>query len=133
MRGRQTAGSWRYPIRGADPRPVVKDFWGPVGDGSNHGVAADPALDLSGLARRAQAGDDGARDALLRDLYTIVRKHVVFTVGGAVAEDAVQEAMIAIHRGLPSFRGDANPRTWAITIALRTARRMRRREQRQPT
>lgn len=71
------------------------------------------------------------RDALLRELYTVVRKHVFFTIGGgAIADDAVQETMIALYRGLPSFRGDASPKTWAVTIATRTAIRVRRREAR---
>jgi RNA polymerase sigma-70 factor (ECF subfamily) len=39
--------------------------------------------------------------------------------------------MIALHRGLASFRGDtASPRTWALAIATRIAHRLRRRESR---
>lgn len=88
------------------------------------------ARDLADLARRA-ATDATARDALLSELYTVVRKHVFFTIGGGpLAEDAVQETMIALYRGLPAFRGDASPRTWAITIATRTAIRTRKRESR---
>ena len=83
--------------------------------------------ELLELARRAQAGDVRARDELLRQLYVPVRKHVTFVVGaGPHAEDAVQEAMIALYRGLASFRGEAHPRTWALTIATRTARRAMR-------
>lgn len=79
--------------------------------------------------RRAQAGDPVALGELLRCLYGYVRKHVAFVIGaGPLADDAVQEAMIAIHKGLAGFRGDANPRTWALTIAARTAYRVRRRE-----
>jgi RNA polymerase sigma-70 factor (ECF subfamily) len=86
---------------------------------------------LLDLAQRAQAGERSARDELLRELYAIVRKHVFFVVGGgAHAEDAVQETMIALYRGLDTFRGEANPRTWALTIATRTAVRIRRRESR---
>jgi RNA polymerase sigma-70 factor (ECF subfamily) len=63
----------------------------------------------------------------LRALYPIVRKQIHFLIGaGALADDAVQEAMIAIYRGLPKFRGEASVKTWAITIAMRTARRVRR-------
>lgn len=89
------------------------------------------AIDLAELARQARNGDAAARDALLRELYTVVRKHIYFTIGGGpLAEDAVQETMIAMYRGLPGFRGDAHPRTWAITIATRTAHKLRRREAR---
>lgn len=89
------------------------------------------AVDLAELARRARDGEDAARERLLRELYVVVRRHVYFTIGGgAVAEDAVQETMLALHRGLARFRGDASPRTWAIAIATRIARRLRRREAR---
>lgn len=66
------------------------------------------------------------------ELYGAVRKHVYLVIGsGPVAEDAVQETMIALHRGLSSFRGDtASPRTWALAIATRIARRLRRKESR---
>jgi RNA polymerase sigma-70 factor (ECF subfamily) len=81
------------------------------------------------LAAAAQAGDGASLDQLLRLLYAAVRKHVYFVIGGgALADDVVQETMIAVHRGLASFHGDASPRTWALTIATRTARRMRARD-----
>jgi RNA polymerase sigma-70 factor (ECF subfamily) len=51
--------------------------------------------------------------------------------GGALADDAVQDTMIALHRGLAGFRGDtASPRTWALSIATRIAYRLRRKETR---
>ncbi|NVB85081.1 MAG: RNA polymerase sigma factor [Kofleriaceae bacterium] len=88
--------------------------------------------DLGAVAARARAGDSAARTELLRELYAVVRRHVYLTIGGGpVADDAVQETMIALYRGLDGFRGEASPKTWAITIASRTARRMRRREGRQ--
>jgi len=68
-----------------------------------------------------------AHEELLRELYGVVRKQIHFQIAdAALAEDAVQETMIALHRGLPKFRGDASPKTWAIAIAVRTARRLRR-------
>lgn len=87
---------------------------------------------LAAVVRRAQEGDATARHAALVELYGAVRKHIHLVIGsGAIADDAVQETMIAIHRGLSGFRGDvASPRTWALTIATRTARRLRRKEAR---
>jgi RNA polymerase sigma-70 factor (ECF subfamily) len=88
-------------------------------------------MELLDLARRAQAGDRDATSALLRQLYDVVRRQVYYQLGsGPAADDAVQETMIALHRGLAQFRGDASPRTWATTIAARVARRMRRKEAR---
>lgn len=90
------------------------------------------AAELAALARRAQAGEATARHALLVELYAAVRKHIYLVIGaGPVADDAVQETMIALHRGLAKFRGDtASPRTWALSIATRIAHRLRRREHR---
>jgi RNA polymerase sigma-70 factor (ECF subfamily) len=86
--------------------------------------------DLAALARRAQAGDAAARHELLVELYGAVRKHIYLVIGaGPVADDAVQETMIALHRGLERFRGDtASPRTWALAIATRIAYKLRRKE-----
>ena len=103
------------------------------------GDAVDPyacavtagADELADLARRAQAGDAVATTALLRGLFPVIRKQIHFLIGpGPVADDAVQETLIALHRGLPRFRGEASPRTWASTIATRIARRVRRKEAR---
>jgi RNA polymerase sigma-70 factor (ECF subfamily) len=89
------------------------------------------AEELAALAQRARMGDPAARQALLVELYGAVRKHVYLCVGsGALADDAVQETMIALHRGLAGFRGEASPKTWALAIATRTAHRLRRKESR---
>ena len=94
-------------------------------------IVPPPPADLGSLASRAQAGDASARSELLAELYRSVRKHVHLIVGAtALADDIVQEVMIALHRGLAHFRGDANPRTWALAIATRTAHRLRRKESR---
>lgn len=94
-------------------------------------AVAHDADRLVELMRGAQAGDAAATGELLRALYGVVRKQIQFQIGDpALVEDAAQEAMIAVHRGLPRFRGEANPRTWAITIAIRIARRLRRRDAR---
>ncbi|MBK9037260.1 MAG: RNA polymerase sigma factor [Myxococcales bacterium] len=96
-------------------------------------MAPVSAEQLADLARRAQAGDAVATGELLRALYAVVRKQIHFILGsGPAVDDAVQDTMIALHRGLPGFRGEASPRTWAIAIAMRTARRQRRREARHP-
>ncbi|MEZ4363027.1 MAG: sigma-70 family RNA polymerase sigma factor [Kofleriaceae bacterium] len=95
-------------------------------------MASSPrSKDMRELARRAQRGEADARAELLGALYDVVRKHIHFVVGpSAIADDAVQETRIALHRGLRSFRGDASPRTWAVAIASRIARKVRRKERR---
>ena len=37
----------------------------------------------------------------------------------AEAEDALQETFLAVHQGLPAFRGDASLTTWIMRIAIR--------------
>jgi RNA polymerase sigma-70 factor (ECF subfamily) len=87
--------------------------------------------ELTALVRRAQSGDAGARDELLVELYCSVRKHIYLVLGSrALVEDAVQETMFALYRGLPGFRGEASPHTWALTVATRVAHRLRAREAR---
>ena len=73
--------------------------------------------DLAALARRAQSGDAEALRELLVELYYSVRKHVFLVLGSrTLVEDAVQETMLALYDGLSRFRGDASPRTWALTL-----------------
>ena len=45
----------------------------------------------------------------------------------ADAEDALQEALVAVVAGLPGFRGEARLGTWAYRIAVRAALRARAR------
>jgi len=87
--------------------------------------------ELVALAGRAQSGDSDARDELLVELYCYVRKHIYLVLGSrALVDDAVQETMVAVYRGLAGFRGDTSPRAWALAIATRIARRLRAREAR---
>jgi RNA polymerase sigma-70 factor (ECF subfamily) len=52
-------------------------------------------------------------------------------VGNAAdAEDAAQDALLAVHHGLPGFRGECLLSTWIYRIALRTALRVRARRPR---
>lgn len=43
-----------------------------------------------------------------------------------LAEDAVQETFVKAYRALPSFRGDSDPKTWLMRIAINTCRDMQR-------
>jgi RNA polymerase sigma factor (sigma-70 family) len=88
--------------------------------------------ELRQLARQAQAGDPAAGRELWVELYGAVRRHVHVMLGpSAITDDAVQDTMIALYRGLARFRGDvASPRTWALAIATRIAWRLRRKETR---
>lgn len=99
-------------------------------------VAADrsaAADDDRTLVAAAQAGDRAALDRLLRRHYD--RIHGVcrrLSGSAAEADDAAQEAMIAIVRGLPRFDGRAAFTTWAHRIATNATLDELRRRKRRP-
>lgn len=79
--------------------------------------------------RAAQRGDPLALDMLIRQVTPYVGR-----ICGAIAlqdgEDAMQEALIAIARGVPSLREPAAFKSWARRIAVREAVRAARRSNR---
>lgn len=85
------------------------------------------------LVAAAQSGDRTALDALLRRHYD--RVHAICRrVSGSNrdADDATQEAMISIVRGLPRFDGRAAFTTWIYRIATNAALDEARRRGRRP-
>jgi RNA polymerase sigma-70 factor, ECF subfamily len=85
------------------------------------------------LVSAAQAGDRSALDTLLRRHYD--RVHAVcrrITGSGGDADDAAQEAMIGIVRGLPKFDGRSAFATWVYRIATNAALDELRRRRRRP-
>ena len=83
------------------------------------------------LVRRAQRGDVAALDALLSELSPYLGR-----ICGAVAigagEDALQETLIAVVRGLRGLRHPAAVHAWARRIAVREAVRTVRRGEMTP-
>lgn len=84
------------------------------------------------ILAKAQKGDSGAIDALLRLHYDSI--HAVchrIVINSADADDATQMALIAIARALPSFDRRSSLTTWIYRIATNAAldelRRIRRR------
>ncbi len=91
----------------------------------------DDATVHSTLLVRAQAGDRASVDALLRlhydAVYAVCHRMVLSPQG---ADDAVQNALLAIVRGLARFDGRSSLSTWVHRIATNAAideiRRVRR-------
>lgn len=81
----------------------------------------------------ARAGDRDALDQLLRRhhdrLHAVCRR---IAGGSRDADDATQEAMIRIVRGLGSFDGRSSFSTWAYRIATNTALDELRKRNRRP-
>jgi RNA polymerase sigma-70 factor, ECF subfamily len=92
-------------------------------------VASD---DLGGagtaLLRRISNGDGDAMAAFYREHGRVVFAQALLMVGDRVlAEEIVQDTMLAVWRGVSSFRGDSSVRSWVIAIARRQTRdRLRR-------
>lgn len=85
------------------------------------------------LLERAKSGDPSAVDELLRLHYNAV--HAVchrMVLSREGADDAVQNALIAIVKGLPRFDGRAAVSTWVYRIATNAAIDEIRRVKRQP-
>jgi RNA polymerase sigma-70 factor (ECF subfamily) len=81
----------------------------------------------------ARDGDRGALDTLLRSHYD--RLHALcwrMTGGGADADDATQEALIAIVRGLDRFDARARFSTWAYRVTVNACLDELRRRARRP-
>jgi RNA polymerase sigma-70 factor (ECF subfamily) len=85
------------------------------------------------LVARAQQGDGGAVDLLLRRHYDRLYA-VCFRVAGneADAADGCQEALMAIARGLPNFDGRSSFKTWSYRVATNACLDELRRRKRRP-
>ena len=74
----------------------------------------------------AQQGDALALDRLLDELAPYVRR-LCARIAPATADDATQEALLAIFRGLPGLRAPEAIMTWVRSVTVRTAIRLARR------
>ena len=80
---------------------------------------AAPRLDPRIAA--AAAGDRAAAQALCRELLPRVRNLVRYLMrGDARVDDVAQEALIAVLRGLGTFRGDGRFESWVDRIVARS-------------
>jgi RNA polymerase sigma-70 factor (ECF subfamily) len=77
-----------------------------------------PEIDL---VRRAQVGDPEAFDTLVRRYQPGVRLVVAQCVPARHVDDAVQEALLAAYKVLPTMREPARFGPWLATIAHRRA------------
>src|SRR4051794_22281431 len=82
------------------------------------------------LASRARAGDAAALNELLAELRPLVVRTTRLVVGSGswAAEDAAQDALLDISRGISRLRDPTVVRTWALRITMRRAIKVSRRE-----
>jgi RNA polymerase sigma-70 factor, ECF subfamily len=83
----------------------------------------DGARDGVQLLRRIGQGDEDAMAAFYREHGRVVLAQVLLVVGERVlAEEILQDTMLAVWRGAGSFRGESSARSWATAIARRQTR-----------
>jgi RNA polymerase sigma-70 factor (ECF subfamily) len=88
-------------------------------------------LDDETLVANYRRGDDAALGALVeRHQPRVYRLALGVLTSPQEAEDAAQEAMIAMFGSLPRFRGDSRFSTWLYRLALNTCLKQRRRPSR---
>ena len=94
--------------------------------------------ELDGLADRRQNGREPCEfEALYAEYFGFVWRCLrTLGVPDRGLDDAAQEVFIAVHRGLPGFRGNSQLRTWLYGIvrhvAYKQARSAGRKERAQP-
>ena len=77
----------------------------------------------AGLLGRIGRGDEDAMAAFYREHGQVVFAQVLLVTGDRVlAEEIVQDTMLAVWRGAGSFRGESSARSWVIAIARRQTR-----------
>lgn len=82
------------------------------------------------LARRVAGGDHASLDDLLRELEPLVVRtsRLIVGAGSPEAEDAAQEALLDVARGIKGLREPEAARAWAIRVATARALKVARRE-----
>jgi len=86
-------------------------------------ASRDGACDDVQLLRRIGQGDEDAMAAFYREHGRVVLGQVLLVAGERVlAEEILQDTMLAVWRGAGSFRGESSARSWVIAIARRQTR-----------
>jgi RNA polymerase sigma-70 factor, ECF subfamily len=81
------------------------------------------AGDEAALVGRVGQGDEGAMAEFYREHGRVVLAQVLLVTGErALAEEIVQDTMLAVWRGASAFRGESSARSWVIAIARRQTR-----------
>jgi RNA polymerase sigma-70 factor (ECF subfamily) len=93
-------------------------------------MAMEMAPKTTSLAGRAHAGDPAALNELLAELRPLVVQAARLIVGSGswAAEDAAQDALLDISRGISKLRDPAAVTPWALRVAARRALKVARRE-----
>ena len=103
-----------------DPIPPRASSLSDMRSSGSHATVVPRAADDARLAA-AMRGQRDATEALLLDLLPRVRNLVRYLVrGDSDVEDISQESLIALVRGLPTYRGDGRFHGWVDRVVVRT-------------
>ena len=92
-------------------------------------TSGGPVADLIAVARAAGRGDGDALSELVTRTSRVVWRTCAALVDRGSADDLTQDTYLRAMRSLPSYRGDADPTRWLLTIARRVcAEEIRRRQ-----
>jgi RNA polymerase sigma-70 factor (ECF subfamily) len=78
------------------------------------------------------AHDGQALRALARRHGPALSRYLERLVGSPLAEDALQETLLAAFRGAASFRGESSVKSWLFTIARNAAFKLQKRRREEP-
>jgi RNA polymerase sigma-70 factor (ECF subfamily) len=121
-------------VRSPSPPDLCTERLDLEAPGRSGSLAGIQERDDTELVRAAQAGDRSALDRLLRAhvdrIHALCRR---LCPGRADAEDATQDALMAVVRGLPRFDGRSSFATWSHRVATNACLDALRRQQRRPT
>jgi RNA polymerase sigma factor (sigma-70 family) len=99
-------------------------------DGARPGDGPGSDGDGVELVRRVAEGDATALAELYQRHAGVVLSQILLMVGErSLAEEILQDTMLAVWRQADSFRGESRVRSWVIAIARRQARDRLRRHQ----
>lgn len=102
---------------------LVKADAGTLGGPRENPLTARESVEeyvLAGLAVLAADGDVNATEKLFQALLPRVRNLARYLVkGDQDVDDLAQEALVAVYRGLSSYRGEGPFRAWADRVAAR--------------
>ena len=102
----------------------------PMGFTAGTAIEEDPDL---ALLRRIATGDQEAIEELYRRHSRLLLGQLRFMVDEpALAEEVLQDTMLAVWRGARTFRGGSRVSTWLLGIARRQARDRTRRRRPMP-
>lgn len=95
---------------------------------------SQPSLKTMALIRRAAEGDDDAFRAIVRRVHPRLHRWALAKTGDPdQADEAVQETLIRMHRGLPGFGGGSALTSWLYRILSNVVIDMHRSEAARPT